>query len=204
MRGLSRPQAVAHTADGVDQWWVAGVIELLAQIADVRRDDLTVAAEVVIPDVVEDLCTGHHASAVDQQVPQQPELSRRQLDLFVAVPNLVGFDVHDDVLERDAACSVDRAQRTAEHRLDSEPKLFKAERLGDVVVAASREAGPNTLRVVASGEEYDGNVIPVTPEATADLEPIEVWQVDVEHHEVGRSGANGVKRFVTRTRDLDV
>ena len=48
--------------------------------------------------------------------------------------------------------------RAAQDRLDAGDDLVEAERLGDVVVAADREAGDLVLGVVLGGEEQDGAV----------------------------------------------
>ena len=55
-----QPHHVAHAAQRVQQPRLAGV-DLAAQIGDVGLDDVGVAAEVVVPHVVEDLRLGQHA-----------------------------------------------------------------------------------------------------------------------------------------------
>ena len=55
-------------------------VELLAQVADVGLEHARVAAEVVVPDVVEQLRAGEHAARVEHQVAQQPVLGRGQVD----------------------------------------------------------------------------------------------------------------------------
>src|SRR4051794_19512183 len=49
-----RPERVANAADGVDQRR-AELVDLLAEIADVRLDDVRVALEVVLPNMIENL-----------------------------------------------------------------------------------------------------------------------------------------------------
>ena len=53
--GLGLAQRVTDQADGVDERRPE-LLELLAQVAHVGLHDVAVAAEVVVPDVVEDLC----------------------------------------------------------------------------------------------------------------------------------------------------
>ncbi len=65
-QGLPRqPQAVADAAHGMDQPRLLEV-DLFAQVADVVLDDPGIAAEVVAPDVVDDLGLGHHAPGVQE------------------------------------------------------------------------------------------------------------------------------------------
>ena len=59
-------------------------VELLAQVADVGLDDVRVAAEVVVPDVLEDLRLREHAARVEHEVAEQRELGRRQRDRRLA------------------------------------------------------------------------------------------------------------------------
>src|ERR1017187_7842402 len=66
-------QAVAHPPDGVHQRRIV-TIDLLAQIGDVRLDDIRVALEVVVPHRVENLRLRQHAAGIDQQVPEEAEL----------------------------------------------------------------------------------------------------------------------------------
>src|SRR6266498_4448415 len=71
-------QHVADAPDGVDQRRAVAV-DLAAQVADVGLDDIVVAAEVVAPDVVEDLRLGQHPARVQNQVAQQLVLGRAQV-----------------------------------------------------------------------------------------------------------------------------
>src|SRR5260221_10078539 len=79
---------VADATKGVDQPRLTGV-DLAAQVGDVRLDDAVVAAEVVAPDVVEDLPLGQHPAGVGHQVAQQLELGGRQRDPVAVAPDLV-------------------------------------------------------------------------------------------------------------------
>src|SRR4051794_13891546 len=72
------PQAVADAAYRVDQGGL-DTVELLAEVGDVRLHHIGVAAEVVLPDVVEDLRLGEHPVGVEHQVAQELELGGRQL-----------------------------------------------------------------------------------------------------------------------------
>src|SRR3954453_933284 len=66
------PQPVAAAPDGVDERWLDAV-ELLAQVRDVRLDDVGVASEVVLPDVIEDLGLGEHSVRVQHEIAEQLE-----------------------------------------------------------------------------------------------------------------------------------
>src|SRR5947209_5228863 len=78
-------------------------VELLAQIAHVRLDDVGVAAEVVVPHRVQDLRLGEHALGVAHEEPQQVELGRGQLEHVVPAPDLASVLVHYQVREAQGA-----------------------------------------------------------------------------------------------------
>src|SRR6188472_18731 len=63
-------------------------VELLAQVADVRLDDIRIAAEVIMPHVVEDLALRQDAARVQHQEPEQLELGAGQLDQRVTATHL--------------------------------------------------------------------------------------------------------------------
>src|SRR6476469_9592525 len=75
-----RPDGVAEAAHRLDQRRLAGPVDLLAQVADVRLDDAGIAVEVVAPDVIEDLRLADNAAGIRQQVVEQVVLGRRQVD----------------------------------------------------------------------------------------------------------------------------
>src|SRR5690349_14710436 len=81
-------QHVPHAAQSVDQPGLH-VVHLAPQVRDVRLDDVVVAAEVVLPHVVEDLRLGQHPVRVQHQVTQQLELGRRELDALAGPVDLV-------------------------------------------------------------------------------------------------------------------
>src|SRR5215469_13878614 len=99
---------VADAAQGVQQVRL-GRVDLAAQDGDVRLDDAGVAAEVVVPYVVEYLHLGQHPAGVAHEVPEQLELGGRQLHLRTVAPHLVAVLVELEVGERQPGRRLDRA-----------------------------------------------------------------------------------------------
>src|SRR4051794_11360987 len=79
-------------AQGVDQARLP-VVDLAPQVRDVRLHDVVVAAEVVLPYMVQDLRLGEHPVGVEHEVAQQLELGRRELDPVARPVPLVGLPV---------------------------------------------------------------------------------------------------------------
>src|ERR1035438_2796672 len=74
-----RAEHVSNAAHGVDQMRL-GEIDLFAGVDDVGLEHTGVAAEVVVPDVVEELGSGEHTTRVREQVAKQPVFGCRQVD----------------------------------------------------------------------------------------------------------------------------
>src|SRR5262249_28154881 len=74
-------------------------VQLAAQIADVGLDHVRVAAEVVAPDVLEDLPLREHAARVQEEEAQERELGRRERDRRLAAEDLVAALVEHEVGE---------------------------------------------------------------------------------------------------------
>src|SRR5215470_7032075 len=75
------PDLVADPPDGDDRRRVA---ELAPQLPHVDVDRAGVAGERVAPDALEQLVARQHEAAVVEQLPEQVELLRGELDLLLA------------------------------------------------------------------------------------------------------------------------
>lgn len=89
-------QAVADPANGSDQMRFDGV-DLSTQVADVGLDDAAAAAEVVLPDSVEQLRFRQHPTEVLEQTAQQAVLRRRQSDFVATTHDDVRFVIHREI-----------------------------------------------------------------------------------------------------------
>src|SRR6266853_4704350 len=81
---------VPDAAHGLNQGRLEA-IDLAAQVADIGLEHARVAAEVVVPYVVEDLTAGEDAAGGDQQIAEQAILGRGQLDDVGAAAHLMRF-----------------------------------------------------------------------------------------------------------------
>src|SRR5476649_2360813 len=93
-----QPQDVTDAAFGLDESRLLHV-DLASQVGDVGLDDAGLAAEVVVPYVVEDLGLGEHPVGVEHEVAQQLELGRGDFDEAPAASDLMGVLVELDVVE---------------------------------------------------------------------------------------------------------
>ena len=179
-------------------------LELLAQVADVGLQHPGVAAEVVVPDVVEDLRPGQDPPRVGHQVAEQPVLGVGQLDRRTVAEDLAGVVVELEVAEAEDALAAARVAEAPQDRADAGEQLLDREGLGDVVVAAEGEAADLVLGRVAGGEEEDRGLVGALAHPPGDLEAVEVGQHHVEQDEVGPELADRAERRLPVGRRLDL
>jgi len=67
------------------------LLELLANITDVRLDHVAISVEVVVPDVIENLRLGNNVSRIEQEVPQQREFSSGEMYDIAGTADLMRF-----------------------------------------------------------------------------------------------------------------
>src|SRR6185295_18371177 len=118
-----------------------GVAELPAQLADVHVHRSRVAGEGVAPHALEQLVARQHEALVVEQLPEEVELLRGELDLVLADEHLAAarVDLEVAVLELRALLLAALRRRAAEDRLDARDELARVERLREVVVGADLE-----------------------------------------------------------------
>src|SRR5262245_52787087 len=95
VRGL---EDIAGSTQGMDHRRPAR-IDLLAEVRNVELHDVRLAAEIVVPDPVEDLSLAQHPARVAHQVSQELELGGGQRDRLSTAPDLVAVLVHDEVAD---------------------------------------------------------------------------------------------------------
>src|SRR5262245_27814156 len=129
---------VAHAPDRDDR---RRVPELAAQLADVNVHRAGVAGEGVAPDALEQLVAREHEAAVVEQLPEQVELLRRELDLLVADAHLAppGVDRQVAVAELRALELAALGRGAAQDRLHALDELARVEGLRELVVGADLE-----------------------------------------------------------------
>src|SRR5579883_1771974 len=91
----SYPEAIAHSAHGLDQARSGGVLlQLLAQPAHMDVDGARITGIVVAPDILQELITRQHGAAILHQAAQQFKLLGLQLYLLAAAGHAPAIQVH--------------------------------------------------------------------------------------------------------------
>src|SRR5207248_2644788 len=143
-------------------------------------DGAGVSGERVAPDALEQLVACEHEPAMIEELPEQVELLRRELDLFLADAHFAptGVDMEVAVLDRLALEIAAVRRRAPEDRLHAGNELAWVERLRQIVVGADFEADDLVDVLVARGQHQDRYVARLT-NALRHLDA-----VDVREHQV--------------------
>lgn len=136
--------------------------------------------------MIKDLRLGEDPVGVEHEVTQQLELGGAGLDDSAAAAHLMGIFVEFEVGEVQRGVAVfGGAPGAAEHGPDAGDDLVEAERFGDVVVPADRQALDLVVDAVAGRNEHDRHMATGVSDLAGDGEAVHVRQHDVEDHEVG-------------------
>src|SRR5438067_413101 len=131
--GIAEP--VAHPAHRLQEGAVKVTIDLTPQIADIDIDDVGIAEEIEVPDVLGDLRAGEYVPGMAHEIFQESELPRAQLDQAPATADLTPGGVHGEVAE-----AQDRTHlqgRPAQQGTEASHQLREGERFDQIIV------GPN-------------------------------------------------------------
>ena len=167
-------------------------------------DGARVAGERVAPDALEQLVARQHEPAVVEQLPEQVELLRRELDLLAVdlhlAPAGVDLELAVGYLARLQLAALGDA--AAQDRLDARDELARVERLRQVVVGADLEPDDLVHVFVARGEHQDRDVRALA-HALADLDPVEIREHQVEDDQVRTLARERVESLLARPNRAD-
>ena len=179
-RSHRRAQAVADVAHRLDR--AASVVaELAAQVADVDVEHLGARVELEAPHRVEELLARQHLVGMPQQMGEQLELARREVDVAAVVGHAAGEQVGADPARlEDGRGALPRPSQVGAHAREH---LREGERLRDVVVRAPVEA-LDTLRDRPAGRQHDHRqVVHARADRVEHLEAVLAGQEQVEQHQ---------------------
>src|SRR5258708_22392494 len=90
-------ERVAGGADGADEVGLALAVERLAQAPYVHIDGARLDIDLRTPDRVQELLAAEHAAGMLEEVPEQPEFGRAQMDVAAAALHTVRGQVHHHI-----------------------------------------------------------------------------------------------------------
>src|SRR3954470_12841743 len=198
-------EAVADAAHREDVLRLLGVrLELLAQVADVDVDGARVAIGRVAPHAREEHVAREHAPRARGERAQDLELHERGRHgrAMQGHRALGGVDAQVAHLERAVAVVAGPRHPGAPQRgLDPRAELAHGERLGDVVVGAQLEPD-HLVDLLRLRGQHDDRHARASAQPPAHLEPVDVGEHEVEHHEVERLLGEARERLLpVRRRD---
>jgi hypothetical protein len=130
------------------------------------------------------------------EIPQQIELTRRELDALLAAPRLVQLEIDLDLANADHIGGRFLLAGASQHRTHPRQQLGDRERLGDVIVGAELEAEHLVGLGRPCRQHDDRRRNRSRPQIAADVEAVLLRQHDVEDDEVGRKARCLLQPFV--------
>src|SRR5215210_8519073 len=187
------PDLIADAPHGHDR---GGLPELPSQLAYMNVHGPRITGERVAPDSLEQLVAREHEAAMVEQLPEQVELLRRELHLLVANLHFTpaGVDHELAVLDRGALRLTTLGGGSAQDGLHARDELARVERLRHVVVGADFEAD-DLVHVLVPGRQHQDRDVGLLTDATADLDPVDVREHQVEHDQRGLLLLHGGERL---------
>lgn len=165
-------------------------------------------ADRVAPDRLEELFAGEGDAGARHEMGEQVELLHRQSEEFAVKANLVRDKVNLEVARDEFGVGVlgslaDPTTGPPQHGLHTRGQLSRRERLRDVVVGAKIETR-NAFGLAASGRQHDHRNRRNLAEPTEDLDAVELWQHQVEDHEIGQRFEGPFETESTVADDLNL
>src|SRR5579875_275148 len=200
---LRLTKCVTDTPHGVDESGLAIRLQLAAQVGDVDLQGVRARAEVIAPDLLEDLRAGEDHSRMAEEELKQPELGTGELHLTLTPAHLHRAQVHDDVGVPEQAL-LGLGGGTPQERPDTGEELVEGEGLDQVVVGPGVEPLHPVADRVPGGEDQDRGTVPHLPHPAADLNPVHQRQPKVEDHGIVTATQHHLQRLPTVVGKGDV
>jgi hypothetical protein len=190
---------VADAAHRVQKSRAVVHVESSAEPGDRDVDHIRHRVAVDPPDRCEEPIAVEHLILVPQEMLEDAELQRREVDRAIAAANLVSGDIHHQIgaVEDLAAAPLAPPKKRTYPR----EELVVCEWLNEIVVGPRIKPGDAVGNGVARGEHQDRQIRSVS-QAPADLHSVDPREHDVEDDEIRRPIARGNKRAWTIRRGV--
>src|SRR6266480_1733873 len=177
-------QSVPGSADGLDRVPAERTVELRPQMPHVDLDDVEVAVEATVPDVIEDVGLRNDVTAVTEQELQQGHLARGERDLHLAPPRTSLPRIEPEVPRFQHRRSLHGS--ATDQRPEPGDERHVREGFGDEVVGAGVERLRLVELAVLGGQHQDRRPVPLFAKRRADAISVDPRQHDVEDDRVVR------------------
>lgn len=158
-------------------------IEFFAKHIDVNVDHVAVVVEMNVPDILEDLSSGHDPVGIAHEILEKRELLRRQGDLLRTSPRDPRQEIQLEIRETQDA-GLGRSHRLApEQCTNPRQQLFKFEWFGQVVIGAGIQAR-HFRTGAAQGRKHQNRALEsVPPQVTSGIKAVLIGQHDIENNQ---------------------
>ena len=148
-------------------------------------DGLVGASVRLVPYLCQELALADHATGSFEEVDQQFELARRELEWLTTKRDLLAVEVRS-YLSHGHRSLLRVRSRPAKDRSEAGLEVFRRVRLHDVVVGTRVEQSHDLRLIVSSGGNNHRNVGDRTNHSECFC-AVEVWKAEVEHNNIKSS-----------------
>src|SRR3989344_2044756 len=196
-------QHVAAAPHRLDVVLAAGVVELLAQLADEHVNDLELGLIHAAVEMIEEHLLGQRSALAQAQQFEHLVFLAGQMNTLAAVHRRrVGVEIDDEVARLDDRLRVPLG--ATHHRMDAGDEFVAVEWLGDVIVGAQAETLDLVLDAGEAGEDDDRGFDLADTQIAEDIETRHVGQIEVEQDDVVVIELAEVDAFLTEVGGVDV
>src|SRR5262245_39032521 len=107
---------IPHASNGLQELFLEGTIDFVAQSAHEHVDDVGLRVEVVLPDVREDHRLGYDLARIAHEVLEECEFTRPQVNRLIPTGDLARQEIERQISDAQR-CRLRRTAGTADGRL---------------------------------------------------------------------------------------
>src|SRR5499433_1688832 len=161
-----------HAAHRVDEGVRSSPIHLPSQAANIDVDDVRHGIEMQIPDVLQEQRARNDLTRVANEIRQELELLRQQLDLPPLAAHGAGEQVHLQVAHPQERL-LHHGGAAAGQRIDASEQLGKGKGLDQIIVAACAQAADAIVDFSQGADDEGRRHDPVVAETPDDLDAVD-------------------------------
>ncbi len=179
------------------------VVDLAAHAADIDVDDVGGRVKIEIPDVLQQHRPRHHLTLVADQIFEDLEFPRQQIDFLAAA---IGGPRHQIELEiADAQHRfLDHRGAAPRQRLDPRQQLGKGERLDQIIVAAAAQAAHAVVDFAERADDQSRRINAGVAELPDDRQTVDAGKHAIDcQHGIG-GGKPEMQSVVAVERQIDL
>jgi hypothetical protein len=186
-------QHVSTPTNGMDEFFAAASVNLVAQIIHVDIDDVRKRVEVLVPHMFGDHGSCEHAAGVAHQVFEQGIFLEGQLDPLPSSGHIAGRRIEDKIIDLEYARALGGA--TSKKGPNPRKQFIDGERFGQVVIRSRIEPLDPLVDLRLGGQNKNGGLDAGPANPFQHLQARQRGQHEINDDQVVARGERHLKAF---------